>query len=225
MMTVATLVLFAVRVALGEAHKHLSQHHGLDVTFYEHTPSCELVEKASPANSYTLHGLEAQLEAAYPGIISCANTIALAALDASILAGIPHYSVPCGRRDSRSSRAIDKPQCRRLVVLSGAHSIGNAHCSSFGYVLYDHSHAYSMDKSYADELRPIFPTITLPEFTNAVVKLSKDLAHKMDALTRSIVRKMTLHSDWWARKFCLAMEKMGTIEVLTDGQGEVRSSS
>ncbi|ERM98761.1 hypothetical protein AMTR_s00082p00134500 [Amborella trichopoda] len=46
-----------------------------------------------------------------------------------------------------------------------------------------------MDKSYADELRPIFPTITLPEFTNAVVKLSKDLAHKMDGSYYSCLRK------------------------------------
>ncbi|KAL4198999.1 hypothetical protein AMTRI_Chr03g48910 [Amborella trichopoda] len=76
------------------------------------TPSNELVEKASPANSYTLRGLEvlddakAQLEAACLGIVSCVDTIALAAPDASVLVGIPHYSVPWGRRDSHLSRAI-----------------------------------------------------------------------------------------------------------------------
>ncbi|ERN02540.1 hypothetical protein AMTR_s00083p00167810 [Amborella trichopoda] len=169
------------------------------------TPSHELVEKASPANSYTLRGLEvlddakAQLEAACLGIVSCVDTIALAAPDASVLVGIPHYSVPWGRRDS-------------------SHSIGNALCPSFGYGLYGCSHVYSMYKSYADELRQICPSITLPGFTNSVVKLSKDSTHKMDdsyynclrknhplvpsdhalmtsSETRRIVRKMALHPD------------------------------
>ncbi|ERN02543.1 hypothetical protein AMTR_s00083p00172680 [Amborella trichopoda] len=142
--------------------------------------------KPPPPNSYSLHGLEvlndakAQLKAACAGIVSCADTIALAAHDASVLAGIPHYSVPCGSRDNRSSRAIDVlnnlpapfydlPTLTRifesrnlniedLVVLSGAHSIGNAHCSSFGYGLHGHSHAYSIDKNYVDELKHIWPT-------------------------------------------------------------------
>ncbi|ERN02545.1 hypothetical protein AMTR_s00083p00176260 [Amborella trichopoda] len=270
---VATLVLSAFMVALGEAHKHRSQHHGLHVTFYEHT--CPKRKPPPPPNSYALRGLEvlddakAQLEAACPCIVSCTDTIALATRDASVLVGIPHYSVPCGHRDSCSSRAIDvlnnlpapfydlptlthNFEYRNLnvedfVALSGAHSIVNAHCSSFGYGLYGHSHAYSMDKTYADELKHICPPITLPCFTNPVVKLSKDSTHKMDgsyysclrknqaflpldhalmtsSKTRTIMRKMALHPDWWARKFGLAMEKIGTIGILTGGQGEVRSS-
>ncbi|CAI0439302.1 unnamed protein product [Linum tenue] len=50
---------------------------------------------------------KAQLEAACPGVVSCADILALAARDAVVLANGPTWAVPTGRRDGTVSRAQD----------------------------------------------------------------------------------------------------------------------
>lgn len=83
---------------------------------------------------------KAQLEAACPGIVSCADIVALAARDVVALVSGPRYEVPTGRRDGRVSNmslASDMPDVsdsieqlkskffrkglseRHLVLLSG----------------------------------------------------------------------------------------------------------
>lgn len=55
---------------------------------------------------------KAQLEAACPGAVSCADIVALAARDAVALSNGPSYEVPTGRRDGRVSNmslASDMP--------------------------------------------------------------------------------------------------------------------
>ncbi|XP_031389687.1 peroxidase 43 [Punica granatum] len=92
---------------------------------------------------------KAQLEAACPGTVSCADIVALAARDAVALANGPTYEVPTGRRDGRMSNmslASDMPDVvdsieqlkskfsrrglseRDLVLLSAAHTIGTTAC-------------------------------------------------------------------------------------------------
>ncbi|KAK6135387.1 hypothetical protein DH2020_030898 [Rehmannia glutinosa] len=48
-----------------------------------------------------------QLETACPGVVSCADILALAARDSVVLAGGPGWAVPTGRRDGRVSLASD----------------------------------------------------------------------------------------------------------------------
>ncbi|XP_020221464.1 peroxidase 43 [Cajanus cajan] len=92
---------------------------------------------------------KAQLEGSCPGVVSCADTVALAARDAIVMANGPSYQVPTGRRDglvSNVSLADDMPDVsdsiqllktkfmnkgltvKDLVLLSGAHTIGSTAC-------------------------------------------------------------------------------------------------
>ncbi|KAK1653779.1 hypothetical protein QYE76_071584 [Lolium multiflorum] len=93
------------------------------------------------------------LEARCPGIVSCADVLALAARDSVSMAGGPYYDVPTGRRDGFHSLSADTSALPaatltapklidlfvgthgftvpELVALSGAHTLGRAHCANF----------------------------------------------------------------------------------------------
>lgn len=92
---------------------------------------------------------KAQLEAVCPGVVSCADIVALAARDSIAFARGPVYEVPTGRRDGRISNiflANDMPDVndsveqlkakffrkglteKDLVLLSAAHTIGTTAC-------------------------------------------------------------------------------------------------
>ncbi|XP_023760542.2 lignin-forming anionic peroxidase [Lactuca sativa] len=88
-----------------------------------------------------------------PGIVSCADILAVAARDASVSVGGPSWSVGLGRRDSTaaypSQADSDLPRAdqdlqslisdfqvkglseRDMVALSGAHTIGQSRCVAF----------------------------------------------------------------------------------------------
>ncbi|KAG8086648.1 hypothetical protein GUJ93_ZPchr0010g9888 [Zizania palustris] len=114
-------------------------------------------EKDAPANK-SLRGYEVIdrikqiLEMQCPGVVSCADILALAARDAVNMAGGPYYGVPVGRRDGTRSNAADTIALpaptlnattliqlfgshgftvQDLVALSGGHTLGVAHCASF----------------------------------------------------------------------------------------------
>ncbi|XP_057994771.1 peroxidase 43 isoform X2 [Hevea brasiliensis] len=97
-----------------------------------------------------IHNAKAQLEATCPGVVSCADIVALAARDAVALTAGPFYGVPTGRRDGRISNiqlAANLPDVddsiellrskfremglsdKELVLLSGGgHTIGTSAC-------------------------------------------------------------------------------------------------
>ncbi|KAJ8499459.1 hypothetical protein OPV22_010011 [Ensete ventricosum] len=114
-------------------------------------------EKDSPAN-LSLRGYEVidqakqMLENQCPGVVSCADIVALAARDAVFISGGPYYDVANGRKDGRRSRIEDTINLppptlnstgliqtfarhgftiQDLVALSGAHTLGAARCASF----------------------------------------------------------------------------------------------
>ncbi|XP_020269555.1 peroxidase 25-like isoform X1 [Asparagus officinalis] len=125
---------------------------------------------------------KSQLEAACPGVVSCADILALAARDSVDLTGGPSWSVPLGRRDGRVSSASDATslpaptdtvsvQLRKfldkglnehdLVTLVGAHTIGQTDCLFFRYRLYNFTATGNADptisQSFLPQLRSLCP--------------------------------------------------------------------
>ncbi|KDP20805.1 hypothetical protein JCGZ_21276 [Jatropha curcas] len=113
----------------------------------------------------TLRGYEiidrvkSALEKECPGIVSCADIVAIVARDVTFATKGPYWQVETGRRDGRVSIAAETltnlipPNAnittliarfqakglnlKDLVVLSGGHTIGTSHCSSFNSRLYN----------------------------------------------------------------------------------------
>ncbi|KAE8716785.1 Peroxidase 25 [Hibiscus syriacus] len=120
-------------------------------------------EKTAPPN-LLLRGYEViddaktQLEAACPGVVSCADILALAARDSVVVGGGASWAVPTGRRDGTVSQASDAANLpgfrdsvdlqkqkfaakglntQDLVTLVGGHTIGTSACQFFRYRLYN----------------------------------------------------------------------------------------
>ncbi|KAG8382732.1 hypothetical protein BUALT_Bualt05G0107900 [Buddleja alternifolia] len=132
-------------------------------------------EKTALPNINSARGFEVieaakrEVERRCPGIVSCADVLALAARDASVAVGGPSWTVRLGRRDSTTaSRDLansDLPSpfaglnaliaafaskgltAREMVALSGAHTIGQAQCFLFRTRIY--SNGTDIDANFA----------------------------------------------------------------------------
>ncbi|KAK4476890.1 hypothetical protein RD792_016054 [Penstemon davidsonii] len=123
-----------------------------------------------------------QLEAVCPGVVSCADILALAARDSVVLAGGPSWAVPTGRKDGLVSLASDTSNlpsftdsvatqtqkfeakglnAQDLVTLVGGHTIGTTACQFFSYRLYNFTSTGgpdpSIDSSFLSTLQTLCP--------------------------------------------------------------------
>ncbi|CAN1843739.1 Peroxidase 39 [Linum perenne] len=236
--------------------------------FVRNTTSGEQPEKQSPPN-LTLRGFDfidrvkSLVEAECPGVVSCADVLTLVTRDSIVAVGGPSWRVPTGRRDgviSRSSEArnnIPPPfanfttlqtlfanqglDVKDLVLLSGAHTIGLSHCSSFSNRLYNFT---ALDSDYASNLRSrkcrtINDNTTKVEmdpgsrntfdlsYYSLLLKrrglFESDAALTTNSASLQLVDKIAKGSvkDFFS-EFALAMEKMGRINVKTGSNGEIR---
>ncbi|PWA60167.1 peroxidase [Artemisia annua] len=116
---------------------------------------------------------KAAVESVCPGVVSCADILAVAARDASVAVNGPSWAVRLGRRDSSDSNAAeagtDLPRgnnnlneliasfarkglsVRDMVALSGSHTIGQARCVTFRARIYDNNS--NIDPTFRDNLR------------------------------------------------------------------------
>ncbi|XP_021769299.1 peroxidase P7-like [Chenopodium quinoa] len=122
-------------------------------------------EKMAIPNNGSVRGFEvidqikSALEKACPGIVSCADILAITARDSVVGLGGPTWNVKLGRRDARtasqSAANNDIPQptfslsqlissfqkqglsSSEMVALSGGHTIGQARCTSFRTRIYN----------------------------------------------------------------------------------------
>ncbi|RLM91346.1 peroxidase 72-like [Panicum miliaceum] len=162
---------------------------GCDASLLLDSSGSIVSEKRSNPNRDSARGFEvideikAALEAACPGTVSCADILALAARDSTVMTGGPGWMVPLGRRDARgasvqgSNNDIPAPNNTLptiitkfklqgldivdLVALLGSHTIGDSRCTSFRQRLYNQTGNglpdLTLDVSYAAALRPRCP--------------------------------------------------------------------
>ncbi|CAN6168983.1 unnamed protein product [Urochloa humidicola] len=238
------------------------------------TPANPRPEKLGPPNFPSMRGFEVvdaaktALEKACPGVVSCADVVQFAARDAAFFLSNSRvfYNLPAGRFDGRISfenetlaflpppsfnlsQLINSFQVKGLdiddlVVLSGSHSVGHSHCSSFSDRI--STPPSDMDPGMAFILKGVCPA--KPNFTNdpTVVQdsvtpdkldnqyyknvLNHKVLFKSDASlltstqTASKVTENAIIGPGWEKKFAIAMVKMSLIEIKTAANGEIRKN-
>ncbi|KAF8728785.1 hypothetical protein HU200_018063 [Digitaria exilis] len=234
------------------------------------TPANPKPEKLSPPNFPSLRGFEAidaakdAVEAACPGKVSCADIIAFAARDAVYFLSRLHVKIdmPAGRLDGRASDATEAldnlpPPTSNLtelagvfaakglgvedmVVLSGAHTVGRAHCSSFvsdrlsagegsdidgGFARSLRKRCAAADRIAGDEPTVNQDVVTPNAFDNRYYKdvlarmvlFTSDAALLTSPETAKMVRDSANIRGWWEDKFKKAFVKIGK-------HGEIRKN-
>ncbi|KAL5724261.1 peroxidase [Ranunculus cassubicifolius] len=231
-------------------------------------------EKTSPPN-LSLWGFDiidqakAAVESVCPGVVSCADIIALATRDAVYMSGglSWRYDVPTGRRDGLISlaRNVDIPTptmsvsesilrfARKglaptdMVVLLGGHSVGVTHCSVIQDRLYNfrntgqpdptmdpllamglrlrcpreasHNNTVDLDQNFFSSTMVDSSYYKQIKMNRGVLRIDQELA--WDPLTSSVVTSLA-NAFNFPSLFGDAMVKLGSIEVLTGWQGEIR---
>nr|CAA80502.1 peroxidase [Spirodela polyrhiza] len=244
------------------------------------TSSSNPTEKDAPPNQFLrgfalIDRIKARLERACPSTVSCADILALIARDVVHADQGPFWQVPTGRRDGFVSIASEATQllpafsanistlksqfndvglsAKDLVLLSGGHTIGNAHCFTFTTRLYNFSGRGdnsdtdpSLERNYLAKLRAKCAqdgsdALKLVEmdpgsfttFDNSYFKLvakrrglfQSDAALLDDADTRShVIHLAESDNSVFFKEFAGAMVNMGNIAVLTGSQGEIRKN-
>ncbi|KAK2991892.1 hypothetical protein RJ640_011581, partial [Escallonia rubra] len=254
--------------ALLRMHFHDCFIRGCDASILLSSVGKNTAEKDGPPNVslhafYVIHDAKKQVEALCPGVVSCADILALAARDSVALSGGPTWDVPKGRKDGRISKASETVQMPAptfnlsqlqqsfsqrglsmddLVALSGGHTLGFAHCSSFRNRIHFFNTTHDIDPSlhpsFAASLKSICPiknkvknagTTMDPSsttFDNTYYKLilqqkslfSSDQALLTSPKTKDLVSKFASSQEAFSKAFVKSMIKMSSI---TGGQ-EVR---
>ncbi|XP_010268504.1 PREDICTED: peroxidase 10 [Nelumbo nucifera] len=141
----------------------------LDATAKFTSEKNALPNRNSARGFEVIEKIKADVEAACPSIVSCADILAIAARDAVVVAGGPFWLVPLGRRDGTTAseetanQQLPSPfeslnnitakftskglELKDVVVLSGAHTIGYAQCFTFKRRLFDFNGSGKPDKS------------------------------------------------------------------------------
>ncbi|KAB1210771.1 Peroxidase 66 [Morella rubra] len=225
-------------------------------------------EKDGPPNIsirsfYVIDDAKTKLEMACPHTVSCADIISIAARDVVAMTGGPYWNVLKGRKDGRVSKAaetINLPAptfnvsqlirsiakrglgVKDLVALSGGHSLGFSHCSSFEARLRNFSSAHDTDPSmnveFAESLRKKCPKpnkdrntgqfldSTSSTFDNDYYKrilaakgvFGSDQALFGDYRTKFIVEAFAEDQSLFFREFAASMVKLGNVGVIENGE-------
>ncbi|KAJ6676163.1 PEROXIDASE 25-RELATED [Salix viminalis] len=225
-------------------------------------------EKDGPPNVsvrsfYAIDDAKAKLEMACPHTVSCADIIAIAARDVVAMSGGPSWNVLTGRKDGRVSKANDTINLpaptlnavqliqsfakrglgvKDLVALSGGHTLGFSHCSSFEARLQNFSSVHDIDPSmntqFARDLRRKCPKpnkdhsagefldSTSSAFDNDYYKrvvegkgvFGSDQALLDDHRSRWIVESFARDQSLFFREFAASMVKLGNVGVIENGE-------
>ncbi|KAL1177542.1 hypothetical protein V6Z11_A03G037900 [Gossypium hirsutum] len=187
-------------------------------------------EQTATPNNGSLRGFEvvdeikAKVEKVCPGVVSCADILAIAARDSVVILGGPDWDVKLGRRDSKTASFSDANSgvlplgsanlsqlislfqaqglsTRDMVALSGARTIGKARCLVFRNRIYNET---NIDTSFAKTRRN-------QELFNG-------------GSTDSLVKTYSSNVKKFYSDFVAAIIKMGDIKPLTGSKGEIRKN-
>ncbi|CAN8277060.1 unnamed protein product [Cochlearia groenlandica] len=250
-----------VPAALLRMHFHDCFIRGCDGSVLLDSKGKNKAEKDGPPNIslhafYVIDNAKKALEEQCPGVVSCADILSLAARDAVSLSGGPRWEVPKGRKDGRISKAIETRQLpaptfnisqlkqnfgqrglslHDLVVLSGGHTLGFAHCSSFQNRIHNFNTNSQIDPtlnpSFATTLKSVCPahnTVknagsamdqSTTSFDNVYYKMlmqgkslfSSDQALMTSHSTKKLVVKYADSNEEYERAFVKSMIKMSSI--------------
>ncbi|CAN1234192.1 Peroxidase 54 [Linum perenne] len=179
----AAMADLRIGASLNRLHFHDCFVNGCDGSLLLDNSATILSEKQSAGNNNSVRGFEVvdqmktQVEAACPGVVSCADILAIASEESVVLAGGPSWAVPLGRRDSLTANrsladdflpppfftldqlranfaAVGLNTTEDLVALSGAHTFGRARCVGFVNRLYNFNNT---DATFLQTLRQICP--------------------------------------------------------------------
>ncbi|XP_015073023.1 peroxidase 64-like [Solanum pennellii] len=250
-----------VPAALLRMHFHDCFVRGCDGSVLLNSTKNNQAEKDGPPNIslhsfYVIDVAKKQIENMCPGVVSCADILALAARDAVTLSGGPYWAVPKGRKDGRISIASETRQLpgpnfnisqlqqsfsKRglslddLVALSGGHTLGFSHCSSFRNRIenFDSKNDVdpSLDASFAANLKKICPVKNTAKnagatmdtttflFDNAYYKLilqkkglfSSDSSLLTNSRTKTLVSNYANSQHDFFKAFADSMIKMSSI--------------
>ncbi|KAJ1401849.1 Secretory peroxidase [Sesbania bispinosa] len=184
----AVTTKFTQTITTGQATLRLFLHdcfvEGCDASVMISSPNGDAEKDASenlslPGDGFdTVIKAKQAVEASCPGVVSCADILALATRDVIGLLGGPQFNVELGRRDGRVSKASrvegNLPKAKfnlnelnamfskhgltqtDMIALSGAHTVGFSHCNEFENRLYSFSQSSpvdpTLDSTYAQEL-------------------------------------------------------------------------
>ncbi|KAK7314945.1 hypothetical protein VNO77_33477 [Canavalia gladiata] len=241
---------------------------GCDASILLDSTSTNLAEKDGPPNLsvhsfYVIDEAKTKLEKTCPHTVSCADIIAIAARDVVALSGGPHWNVLKGRKDGRVSKASETVNLpaptlnvtqliqsfakrglgvKDMVTLSGGHTLGFSHCSSFQARLHDFSFLHDIDPSlnaqFAFDLRKICPKAntnfsaghfldsTASVFDNDYYRqllagkglFSSDQSLVGDHRTRWIVEAFAKDQTLFFEEFVSSMLKLGNVGVSQNGE-------
>ncbi|XP_010693446.2 peroxidase 66 [Beta vulgaris subsp. vulgaris] len=227
-------------------------------------------EKDGPPNVsvrsfYVIDDAKAKLEKACPHTVSCADVVAMAARDVVTMTGGPYWNVLKGRKDGRVSKASDTTNLpppflnatqliqtfanrgldiKDLVALSGGHTLGFSHCSSFVARVHNFSTVHATDPSmnaeFASVLKQKCPgsnnngdagqllDSTATQFDNDYYKqiiagkgvFGTDQAMYNDQRSRPIIEAFAKDQNLFFTEFAASMIKLGNVGV--NEVGEVR---
>lgn len=161
----------------------------------------DAVENNIPQQAFgTITTIKSAVESACPGVVSCADIIALAARDAVVFLSGPFWQVPLGRRDTLISRAENVQ--------------GNIPTSNLSV-----SQLLAIFTSKGLDIEDL---VALSDLQEGRGLLFSDQTLFVDNLTSSRVNLFASSQSQFFQSFVNSMIKMSSIGVLMGNNGEIR---
>ncbi|CAI0468137.1 unnamed protein product, partial [Linum tenue] len=196
---------------------------GCDGSILINSTKNNTAEKDSPPN-FTLRGygvidrVKTALEKECPGVVSCADTLAIVARDVTVAVSF----VITGRRDGTVSTMSEAfglipPSANISTLIAGFRARGLSvkdlvvlisHCSSFTNRIYNFTGRGDVDPTLDSEYRRAL--------------FQSDAAMLDDVETKAYVEKSLTAGSTFLKDFGESMVRMGRIGVLTGQAGEIR---